>query len=72
MSSSVWTLAAAAKSWRTLKRPPGVVAFEADAQVRADELAVAELQLVAGEPVDYVYAEMVVASRCPTPACRTA
>ena len=58
MSSSVWILAAAAKSWRTLNVRQALLGHQADAQVGADELAVAVLQLVAGEAVDHVHAEV--------------
>ena len=59
MSSSVWILAAAAKSWRTLNVRQALSVHQADAEVGADELAVAELQLVAGEAVDDVHAEVL-------------
>ena len=63
MSSSVCTLSAATKSWRSLNVRQACERQQADAQVGADELAAERLQLVAGEAVDAVHAEHARASR---------
>ena len=59
MSSSVCTLSAGGEILAELERPPGLRAQQADPQIRADELAAERLQLVAGEAVDAVDAEML-------------
>ncbi len=58
MSSSVWILCAAAKSWRSLKVRQSPVGEEADAEIGADEFAVVEFEFVAGGAVDDVDVEM--------------
>ena len=64
MSSSVCTLTAGAKSWRSLKVRQPCDGQQADPQVAPDQLAAQRLQLVAGPAVDRVDAEEARAS-CP-------
>ena len=68
MSSSVCTLAAAAKSWRSLKVRQPCDDKQAHPQVRPDQLAAERLQLVAREAVDAVDAEHARAS-VPSVSC---
>ncbi len=48
MSSSVWTLAAAAKSWRTLNVRHPLSLGDPDAEVGPDDPAALDLELVPG------------------------